>query len=50
MCNKDVSMLLSTDKILGDITQQLWDLISGDITLVSGEMTLSDLTVNPCSI
>ena len=47
MCNKDVSMLLSTDKILGDITQQFWDLISGDIALVSGKMTFERLVRKP---
>lgn len=47
MCNKDASMLLSTDKILGDITQQFWDLISGDVTLVSGEMTFERLDRKP---
>ena len=47
MWNKDVSMLLSSDIILGDITQQFWDLISGDITLVSGEMTFEQLDRKP---
>lgn len=47
MCNKEVCMLLSTDKILGDITQQFWDLILGDVTLVSGEMTFERLGRKP---
>lgn len=47
MWNKDVSMPLSSDIILGDITQQFWDLISGDITLVSGEMTFERLDRKP---
>ena len=47
MWNKDVTMLLSTDIILGDITQQFWDLISGDITLVSGKVTFERLVRKP---